>query len=476
MPPGRLLPSYDGEVSADDTLEEALRAAVRDTWEALRNERPDDALYAFGLYVTRDVLFVGPTAGSEGGLASLETEGATADRWALSRSPLHLWGEDRFDRVQTVLAARPDPYELGEEEFAKEVAARLEACFRALKALDGEGLFGEGEDRHRIVVSVYSADTSDRQRLEHAARLNPPEALAALAPALHVREPTGAPRTLGDTPVLQVAALAARDGLLVAAGTSGELLGWSVDGESIENRFAMKDEDEHWAVAIGVTGAVLYGSTTGIRRRVLDQLELPEVLHEGAKVTQLVVAPDGSFLIADEAFERLLAITEERQLAWERKPGGRPLAIAHDGSSVAAAGKSQESICLLDPVTGTETAMIPAAHVSAAAFAPDGTTVATSGRQSVVLHDQTEGWAATAHWEVTSPANALAFSPSGEHLAAALGDGTLKVWSVASRETVLDVHGRQEALLAVTWLDDERVAAGGRDPDRGPPVYIWRLS
>ncbi len=459
-------------MSADDTLEEALRAAIKETWEALRNERPDDQLYAFGLYVTRDVLFVGPTAGSEGALESAEE---SADRWALSRSPLHLWGEDRFDRVQALLAERPDPYELEDDEFANEVAARLEACFRALQALDGEGLFGEGEARHRIVVSVYSADTSDRQRLEHAARLNPPEALAALAPALDVREPTGDPLTLGDTPVLQIAALAARDDLLVAAGTSGELIGWTVDGDSIEPRFSTKDEDEHWAVAIGVSGAVLYGSTSGIRRRVLDQLELPEVLHEGSKVTQLVLAPDGSILIADEAFERLLAISEDRQLAWERKPGGRPLAISRDGAAVAAAGKNHESICLLDPATGEERAMIPAAHVSAAAFGPNGNTVAASGRQSVVLHDKTEGWAAIAEWAVASPANALAFSPNGEHLAAALGDGTLKVWRVETGERVLDVHGRQEALLAVTWLDDERVVAGGRDPDRGPPVYIWRL-
>lgn len=467
--------AYDGDVSADDALVEALRAAIRETWEALRGERLADELYAFGLYVTRDVLFIGPTAGSEAGLRALEAEGQPAERWALARSPLHLWGEDRFERVQALLAERPDPYELDEIAFEAEVAARLESCFAALEALDREGVFGESDARDRLIVSVYSADTSDRQRLEHATRLNPKAALVALEQALEVREPTGAPRAFGSTPVLQVGALAARDGLLVAAGTGGELIGWSIGADELEERFSLRDEDEHWAVAIGVTGAIIYGSTSGIRRRLMDRPDVPEVLHEGAKVTQLVLAPDGSVLVADEGFERLVAIHEDRTPAWEREPGGRPLAMSHDGAAVVAAGKNRECLCLLDPATGEERAMVPAAHVSAAAFSPDGALIAAAGRQAVVLHAKAAGWAAAAHWEVSGPANAVAFSPSGEHLAAVFDDGRLLVWHVESRAAVLDVHGRQEALLALAWLDDARVAAGGRDPDRGPPVYVWRL-
>ncbi len=456
-------------------LEEALRKAIKATWKALRSERPDDELYAFGLYVTRDALFIGPTAGSEAGLRALTEEGSTPQRWALHRSPLHLWGEDHFERVQTLLAERPDPYELEEEAFDAEIQARLEACFAALKALDDKGLFGKGPERHRLIVNVFSADESDRHRLENSARLNPPEALEALEPALEIREPTGDPLMLGDEPVLQVGAIAARHGMLIAAGTGGELIGWSVDGETIEERFWLRDEDEHWAVAIGVSGAMLYGSTTGIRRRELEQLELPELLHEGAKVTQLVVAPDGSILVADEDFERLVAIGEDREVKWRREPGGRPLAMSRDGTEIAAAGKNHESIRLLDPATGEERAMVPAAHVSAAAFGPESGLIAAANREAVVLHDRTDGWAAAHEWAADRAANALAFSPDGKHLAAVFDDGTLKVWNVDTKAKVLDVNGRQEALLAVAWIDDERVAAGGRDPERGPPVYVWRL-
>jgi hypothetical protein len=474
MTAGGLAPYHRG-MSEARKLREALRKAITATWKALRDERPDDPPYAFGLYVTRDVLFIGPTAGSEAGLASLSADGSPSDRWALNRSPLHLWGEDRFERVQSLLAERPDPYELEGEAFDAEIRARMEACFGALKALDDEGLFGEGEARHRLLLNVFSADESDRQRLENAARLNPPEALEALEPALEIREPTGAPQLLGAESVLQIGALAARGGLLVAAGTSGELIGWSVDGETIEERFSLRDEDEHWAVAIGVTGAVLYGSTTGIRRRELERPEPPELLHEGAKVTQLVVAPDGSVLVADEDFERLVAIGEDRREQWRREPGGRPLAMSRDGSAIAAAGKNHESIRLLDPATGEERAMVPASHVSAAAFGPEGDLIAAANREAVALHERTNGWAAAHEWAVEASANALAFSPSGAHLAAVFDDGTLKVWDVATKAAVLDVHGRQEALLALAWIDDQRVAAGGRDPERGPPVYVWRL-
>jgi len=462
-------------MSGSRKLEEALRKAIGETWKALHEERPNDQLYAFGVYVTRDVLFIGPTAGSEAGLSSLSDDGSDSNRWVLNRSPLHLFGEDHFERVQALLAERPDPYELEDGAFDAEIQTRLEACFRALEALDAEGLFGEGPARHRLVINVFAADASDRQRLENASRLNPPEALKALEPALEIREPTGSPILLGSAAVLRVGAIAARDGLLVAAGTGGELIGWSVAGETIEERFSLKDEDEHWALAIGVTGAVLYGSTTGIRRRELDKMDLPELLHEGAKVTQLVVAPDGSVLVADEDFERLVAIGEDRQVKWRREPGGRPLAMSRDGSEVAAASKDRESVRLLDLTTGEERAIVPAAHVSAAAFGPNANWIAAAGREAVVLHDRTDGWAAAHEWAVDSTANALAFSPDGKHLAAVFDDGTLKVWDVATEATVLDVHGRQEALLAVAWIDDERVAAGGRDPECGPPVYLWRL-
>ena len=261
----------------DESLVTALASALRANYQALRAAHPDHRLYAFGLYITRDALFIGPTAASEEGLRGRDDP--ESYRWRLSSSPLHLFEEDTFDPVQTLLASRPDPYELDEDEMAAEVGTRLESCFAALETLDREGLFGAGTDRDGLVVSIFSADESDRLRLDHAKRLNPPTALAVLEPALAIREPVGDPQLLGEHQTYQVASLDYRDGVLVAAATSGELYGWRVTPEGFEELFCLKDEDEHWAVLLE-EGSVLYGSTGGIRRRALDALEEPAVVLE----------------------------------------------------------------------------------------------------------------------------------------------------------------------------------------------------
>lgn len=465
---------YDGRVSAapDESLVTALASALRANYQALRAAHPDHRLYAFGLYITRDALFIGPTAASEEGLRGRDDP--ESYRWRLSSSPLHLFEEDTFDPVQTLLASRPDPYELDEDEMAAEVGTRLESCFAALETLDREGLFGAGTDRDGLVVSIFSADESDRLRLDHAKRLNPPTALAVLEPALAIREPVGDPQLLGEHQTYQVASLDYRDGVLVAAATSGELYGWRVTPEGFEELFCLKDEDEHWAVLLE-EGSVLYGSTGGIRRRALDALEEPAVvLEREAKVTQLAAAPDRAMVVADEAYEHLVALAPDGKVLWERELGGRPLAFAPDGSSLAAAGHNGECVSLLDPTSGSEHAVVACGGTTAAAFADAGV-VAVANRAGVHVHAKAEGWASVRSWPIEVAANALAFSPSGTHLAGVFDDGLLRVWSMATGGTVLEVNGRQESLLDLAWLDETRIAAGGRDPDRGAPVYVWTL-
>lgn len=39
----------------------------------------------------------------------------------------------------------------------------------------------------------------------------------------------------------------------------------------------------------------------------------------------------------------------------------------------------------------------------------------------------------------------------------------------------LDVQSVHESLSAVLFLDEKRIAAGGRDVDEGPPISVWTL-
>ena len=57
----------------------------------------------------------------------------------------------------------------------------------------------------------------------------------------------------------------------------------------------------------------------------------------------------------------------------------------------------------------------------------------------------------------------------------ALADGHVRVWDVKRKKLIADVRGRQEAMNAVVFLHDGRIAAVGRDTAKGPPVYVWKL-
>ena len=464
----------------DEALVEALMEAADRAYRTLKEAHPEARFYFYGLFVNRDVLFVGPTAGSKEGLRAAATKSGESGakrklRWSSSHSPHHLAYEEHFEPVQALLDARPDPYELEPDDFAAEVGTRLESCFEALRRLDAAKLFGEGPERHALLINVFAGDQTDKTRLEYASRLNPPEAVSTLQRALQVREPTGVPTLLGEH-AFQVADLSFRADVLAAAGTRGELFAWRVQEDGFEELLAVLDEDQHWAIALDADGKLLYGSTGGVRRRAFDDEEPVVVLDREERVTQLALSPDDSMLIVDEGYERLIALDAHGVQQWTREPGGRPLAFSPDGSVLAAAASNGECVALLDPKTGSERGLVACGGTTAAAFGGEnGNVIAVASPHALELYAKSEGWGSIRKVAVAATANALAYSPNGQLLAGAFDDGKLRIWS-AKGELQHEVNGYPESLLAVCWLGDDRVAASGRDLDESAAVYIWTLS
>ena len=102
--------------------------------------------------------------------------------------------------------------------------------------------------------------------------------------------------------------------------------------------------------------------------------------------------------------------------------------------------------------------------VTAIAIAPDGATVATGADGSVKLWDTQAGRemsALDAGGEVT----ALAFAPDGSQLAAACGDGAVRVWDLRRPNALpRELRGHTHAVLAVAFTPDGRtIASGGID-------------
>ena len=97
-------------------------------------------------------------------------------KWSYADSPYRGFGEEYFDEVTSLFAARPQPI-YDPEAWPAENALRLRAMEAAMARLDHEGLFGSGPRRLSIVINA-EVMPPDNSNVERALRLNPRAALA----------------------------------------------------------------------------------------------------------------------------------------------------------------------------------------------------------------------------------------------------------------------------------------------------------
>jgi WD40 repeat protein len=89
-------------------------------------------------------------------------------------------------------------------------------------------------------------------------------------------------------------------------------------------------------------------------------------------------------------------------------------------------------------------------EVFAAAFHPDGTRLATAGRDRAIwLWDLARGAAVARLPGHTSFVWSLAFSPDGQTLASGSGDHTVRLWDTAPLKTRYQARREAEALRPV---------------------------
>ena len=151
------------------------------------------------------------------------------------------------------------------------------------------------------------------------------------------------------------------------------------------------------------------------------------------------------------------------------------VAFSPDGT-VVASGSWDETVRLWNASTGEETQKLVGHDraVTAVAFSPDGTVVASgSWDETVRLWNASTGEETQKLAGHDGAVTAVAFSPDGTVVASGSRDETVRLWNASTGEETQKLVGHDSAVRAVAFSPDGTVVASGSDDET---VRLWNAS
>jgi serine/threonine protein kinase len=114
------------------------------------------------------------------------------------------------------------------------------------------------------------------------------------------------------------------------------------------------------------------------------------------------------------------------------------------------------------------------ARVSAVAWSPDGTRIASaSDDQRVLLCDAQKGKTQLAYLGHSGPVLTLTWSPDGQYIASGSTDNTVQIWDATTGKTISTFTGHTAQVNAVSWSHKGSKIASGSDDHT---VQVWNAT
>lgn len=152
--------------------------------------------------------------------------------------------------------------------------------------------------------------------------------------------------------------------------------------------------------------------------------------------------------------------------------GNSAVAISRDGRRLAAFSQEHDATLFYD-VGQSKLVGTFEAYAQAMAMSPDGTRLAMSDGDDVVVWDTDRQKLIARLRGHTSSVGALQFSPNGRWLASGSKDRQVRLWDLAGEKPHVLLEGHRAAVNAIDFSPDARLLASG---DQRGEVKLWFLA